>query len=104
MVFVRRDAVGEIVAVSRDTVAGFGEQVAANDRSLARFVNGLQESEETAAGEWLRSDRNLVRVLEDLIELLEEKSIIDLCELPEDARDKIAHRRELRRRLRESLM
>ena len=104
MVFVRRDAVGEIVAVSRDTVAGFGEQVAASDRSLARFVSGLQESGEGSAGDWLRSDRDLIRVLEDLIELLEEKSIIDLGELPEDAYDKIAHRRELRRRLRESLV
>jgi hypothetical protein len=66
-------------------------------------VSGLRDSEEGAADEWQRSDRDLIRVLEDLIELLEDKSLIDLHELPEDARHKIAHRRELRRRLRESL-
>ena len=103
MVFVRRDAVGEIVAVSRDTAAGFGEQVAANDRALARFVNGLQDSVDGSVAAWQRSDRELIRVLEDLIELLEDKNLIDLCELPEDARDKILRRRDLRRRLRESL-
>jgi hypothetical protein len=44
-----------------------------------------------------RSDLDLVRVLEDLIEVLCAKGAIDLDDLPLGARNKIIQRRALRR-------
>jgi hypothetical protein len=44
-----------------------------------------------------QSDREFVRVLEDLIELLARKGVVYIEDLPESARDKILQRRQLRR-------
>jgi hypothetical protein len=44
-----------------------------------------------------QSDREFVRVLEDLIELLARKGVVYIEDLPESARDKVLQRRQLRR-------
>jgi hypothetical protein len=44
-----------------------------------------------------QSDREFVRVLEDLIELLARKGVVYIEDLPESARDKVMQRRQLRR-------
>ena len=48
----------------------------------------------------VESDRELVRVLEDLIRVLVEKGIIDLHDLPEAARSKLLRRQVWRGRMR----
>jgi hypothetical protein len=44
-----------------------------------------------------QSDREFVRVLEDLIEVLARKGVVYIEDLPASARDKILQRRQLRR-------
>lgn len=44
-----------------------------------------------------QSDREFVRVLEDLIDLLARKGVVYIEDLPEQAREKILQRRQLRR-------
>jgi len=46
--------------------------------------------------ELLQSDLQLIRVLEDLIEILIEKNIIRLTELPEAAQSKLLSRKKIR--------
>lgn len=43
-----------------------------------------------------QSDREFIRVLEDLIELLAKKGVVYLEDLPESAREKVLQRRQLR--------
>lgn len=43
-----------------------------------------------------QSDREFIRVLEDLIELLARKGVVYIEDLPEPAREKVLQRRQLR--------
>lgn len=97
MPFVHRDADGVIVAVSRSRDAHCGEEVAADDPALVRFIGALQSD---VASQLRSTDQGFIRVLEDVVDLLVEKGVIGLGELPEDAQDKIRQRKELRARLR----
>ena len=96
MPFVSRNAQGEISAVSQQLTGECVEEVAAADPALARFLGALQP-DLTALQQ---SDQGFIRVLEDVVDLLIEKGLIALNDLPQDARDKIAQRKALRRNLR----
>jgi hypothetical protein len=96
MPFIRRNAAGEIVAVSQSAGDGWTEEVAGDDAALARFLATLKP-EASGIGS---TDQGFIRVLEDLIDLLIDKGLIALGDLPQDAQEKIALRRQLRRQLR----
>jgi hypothetical protein len=99
MVFVRRNSVGHIVAVSAEAAQGFDEQLAAGDKTLAGFLGRVQSGSNETSVNLQATDQGFIRVLEDLIELLHEKGVISIAELPEDARDKVLLRQQLRLRL-----
>jgi len=50
-----------------------------------------------------RMDVEFIRVLEDLIDVLVAKGVINLTDLPPQALDKLSQRRHVRRRLRDAL-
>jgi len=98
MIFVKRDANGEVIAVSREPlddtgpgrdrwseVSGDGAEVLAFSRMISDAANPLESS-----------DLGLVRVLEDLIELLIERSVIRFTDLPSPAQRKLMERRGAR--------
>lgn len=96
MPFVRRNAAGEIVAVSQEAGEGWTEEVAASDPALAGFLATLAPQ----GGGIGSTDQGFIRVLEDVIDLLIDKGLMALGDLPQDAQDKINLRRQLRRQLR----
>ena len=92
MPYVIRDDGGRIVAVSETAVAGFEEQVEADDQQLAGFIYGMESDSHALAG----ADLGFIRVLEDLIELLINKNTITFTELPAAAQEKMLQRQHLR--------
>ena len=50
-----------------------------------------------------RMDGEFIRVLEDLIDVLVNKGVINLTDLPPQALEKLSQRRRVRHRLRDSL-
>lgn len=91
MRYVRRDASGAIVALSLEPLEGFveleqGAPVPAALESAALQQERLRET-----------DMEVVRVLDDLINLLVEKNTIRFTDLPEAAQRKLMERRGLRR-------
>ena len=50
-----------------------------------------------------RLDADFIRVLEDLVEVLIDKGVINLTDLPPEAQQKLSERRVARRRLRDAL-
>jgi hypothetical protein len=91
MPFVRRNSSGNIIAMSVQPLDGF-ELVEENDTDLAAFELRL-----VAAHDRLReSDREVVRVLDDLINVLIEKNTIRFTDLPDAAQKKLLERRGLR--------
>ncbi|MDB9703754.1 hypothetical protein OAA86_06635 [Rhodospirillales bacterium] len=67
MPFIYRDAEGKILAVYDQPVDG-GEEVAADDSDLHAFIQKNMPG--LVTDDWVQSDLQLSRVLEDLIELL----------------------------------
>ena len=98
MVYVKRNARGEVVGVSREPVAPAsapdGEWVIADDDApeLIAFAHALTKSSNPLAS----SDLGVVRVLEDLIDLLVARAVIRFTDLPPAAQAKLMERRGAR--------
>lgn len=91
--YIRRDLHGKIVAVSREPADGEGWSAAgADDADLLGFGRDIIEG----ANPLGTTDLGLVRVLEDLIELLVERSLIRFTDLPVPAQHKLMERRGAR--------
>ena len=95
MPFVKWDEQGRVIGVSREAGPDFTEELAVDDPAVALFLNGLDSNETTLAA----SDLDLIRVLEDVVELLIAKGVILFTELPADAQQKILRRQRLRARV-----
>ena len=95
MTYVKRNAKGDIVALLNEASEEGLEVLAWNHPEIIRFLEQSSEADETMA--FLRqSDLDLVRVVEDLIELLVDKNVIMFTELPEEAQRKVSERNRLR--------
>jgi hypothetical protein len=103
MPFVVRDASGKILSAHAVRSDAAPEEVAADDPALLAFL-GLQPG--VAGGEELvdhlrTSDAEMVRVVEDLIDVLIAKRVIVMTDLPAAARAKLTKRRGLRGKLKD---
>ena len=101
MTYVKRNAEGDIVALLNEASEEGLEVLAWNHPEVIRFLQQSSQADETMA--FLRqSDLDLVRVVEDLIELLVDKNVIMFTELPEPAQQKLLGRKRARENLTES--
>lgn len=91
MPFVKRSQAGEIVAVSAERDDSHPDEVASDDVGLRGFVQAMSSTPGLAD-----SDLQLVRVLEDLIDLLVDKSVIRFTDLPPQAQEKLSARHSAR--------
>ncbi|MCL2790635.1 MAG: hypothetical protein FWD79_08315 [Desulfobulbus sp.] len=96
MLYVERDAQGAIAAIHR----GGGEQPGREPASLLdaevlAFLKSNGEME-TLDLQLMSSDAAVVRVLEDLVDVLIAKKLILITDLPPQAREKILSRKQLR--------
>lgn len=92
MPYIKRDAQGAIVAVSRVRESEDWTEVPADFPELLAFNESLTASDTRLA----TSDLALARVLEDLVDLLVDKSVIRFTDLPEAAQKKLTERRSVR--------
>ena len=94
MPFVKRDASGHIVALFRERSDEAPEYLAANSPEIADFSDP-----EGARGErssMVQSDLEMIRVYEDLIDILISKRIVVLTDFPAKAQEKLVRRKRLR--------
>ena len=80
-IYIVRDALGRISGLSA-TPTGDGEAVTMADPDVQAFLRKL--------------DVDLVRVLEDVIDLLITRGVFRFTDLPESAREKLLFRKSLR--------
>ncbi|MEQ1440584.1 hypothetical protein AAG565_14595 [Fontimonas sp. SYSU GA230001] len=95
-VYVRRDERGAIVSVSRVALPGHDERRSRQHPDVAAFVHTL----DPAAPSLAASDLALIRVIEDLVDVLIEKEVLRLTDLPESAQAKLLSRQRMRHSLR----
>ena len=96
MPFVRRDANGAIVEALDEPTEEVIEFLEADDHEIQHFASrhgGTAQIREQLTV----TDSDMIRVVEDLIEVLIEKSVIAAGDLPDVVHAKLARRRELRK-------
>ena len=98
MPFVRRNAEGRIESLHRSGGAGVGEFLPDEHPEVQAFVGN-----DTAAREdFSRLDADFVRVLEDVIDTLIVKNVLNITDLPEQAQAKLFARKSFRERVSKS--
>lgn len=100
MSYIKRNTQGEIVAVSVEALEGFTEVTDVDLEEAAAFTEAAVGSERHS---FEQTDLEFVRVLEDLIELMMSKNLIQFTELPEASQTKMLARQKLRRKLKSHL-
>lgn len=90
--FVKRNAQGLVVAVSVEPLEGF-EPASESAEELTQHM----EQSLSSSSRLQESDREVVRVLDDLINLLVEKNAIRFTDLPLPAQRKLLARKGLRK-------
>ena len=101
MFYAERDQNGTIIAIRRDNDGDNVDSEPLSGEQLEEFL--ATEFGQSSYLLLLRSaDRNMIRVLDDLIQVLVKKNIIMLTDLPAEAREKLGRRQEVRRRMHEN--
>jgi len=95
MLYIQRNTQGQIVAIHKSPTEDANEAVTADNHEVVAFL-AEQAADGAAESNLIRTDIDLVRVLEDLIELLIEKNHICLTDLPLAAQDKLLNRKQIR--------
>jgi hypothetical protein len=101
MPFVRRDEQGLIASLHRsaETDAGeFLEFLEVGDKEVLAFVGATP----APASDFDQLDAGFVRVLEDLIDTLIVKNLLNITDLPEQAQAKLFARKSFRERVSQS--
>lgn len=91
--YIKRNKAGKIELLSREATKECREWVSRDDPELDVFLG--RELEDSGAM-LAQSDLGLVRVIEDLVDVLIERNLIIFTDLPEAARDKLMTRQTLR--------
>jgi hypothetical protein len=98
MPFVERSADGKIIGLRTAAGPNCAEEKSINDEEILDFLKNNLDS--TFLKSMLaHSDAGLIRLLEDLIDLLTKKNIILFTELPEKAQQKITERTHIREKM-----
>jgi hypothetical protein len=92
--YVKRDEQGRISTLSLTTANGL-EELPASSPELLDFMRNAGLEQSTLQ----QSDMRLVRVLEDLIDLLIDRDVIRFTDLPLPAQEKLMERRSMRQSL-----
>lgn len=99
MRWVARDGKGQIVAVFDRPHAAAPEVVKESDPELLAFVTG-STSEEALRQHLASSENDLLRILEDLINVLIDNNVVLLTDFPPMAQKKLMQRQSIRDKLR----
>jgi hypothetical protein len=98
MLYVSRNQNGKIVALFHSATEEATEEVSAYSQEVLDFL--LEGKSDESSAEFLSyTDTHVVRVLEDLIDLLIDKNVIMLTELPPRAQIKLSRRQKARQSL-----
>lgn len=97
MPFIKRDPKGKIIGLFGEKQADTEEELPVNAKEIIEFLESNDYSEYT--NHLLnQSDTNFIRVLEDLIDILLDKHVLLLTDLPEAAQQKLLKRKKIRQK------
>jgi hypothetical protein len=97
MPFIRRDTEGHIASLHRDDAQG-AEFLPDEHGDVQAFVGNTAN----ARDDFSRLDADFVRVIEDVIDTLIVKNVLNITDLPEQAQAKLFARKSFRERVSQS--
>jgi len=95
MPYVSRDDGGEIIALHQSPPNVDAEWLRGDDPEIQNFLHSGARAEQ-AKRSLSDSDTEMIRVIEDLVDLLIAKNIITFTDLPSAAQLKLGSRRQMR--------
>lgn len=95
MVYIKRDEEGLICAVFSQDTPGVTEEIDVDENE---FVEFLLRCDKNMRLKFLQSDLQLIRVLEDVINILMDKNMITITDFPQQVIDKLLARQAFRNR------
>jgi len=102
MPYIQRDPRGAISALTREADPS-SEFLPADDPAIVEFMRNPADSSDKAVPDIVislqQADLELIRVIEDLIDLLESKNVLMFSELPLPVQQKLLKKRGHRQRL-----
>lgn len=98
MFYAKRDEQGQVVSLHRQP-EGDAQEILASDHPDVLAFFGQGPSQPTPRHSFERMDTDLIRVIEDLVNVLIAKNLIDLSDLPAEAQAKLLLRKGFRERL-----
>ena len=102
LLYVKRNDTNEIILVSKEITSETGEPIADNDPEILAFFDSRSlQAQDHAVKKLKQSDLDMIRVIEDLIDVLINKNIITFTDFPEISQSKIVSRQAIRQKLRE---
>lgn len=93
MPYVKRDKHHQIIDVYESAQAESDEFLAIHDAEVVEFLNSQQGKKQI----FKQSDAEMIRVIDDLVDVLTENNIIRFTDLPAAAQQKLLNRRDLRK-------
>lgn len=101
MPYVQRDASGQVSAIFQKSQINAEELLPKDHPDILNFFGGIlpQIGQNNSASHLTETDIGLIRVIEDLIDILIEKNILMFTDLPVEAREKILFRKSTREKL-----
>ncbi|MBF0587846.1 MAG: hypothetical protein HQL53_01830 [Magnetococcales bacterium] len=96
--YVMRDDDNRVVSISSNPQEGHDEVLPAGHPEVVRLVVGDSASAEGTSSQvnLMHTDHKMVRIIEDLIDILVKKEVINYTDLPEVVTNKLSHRRQMR--------
>ncbi len=91
MFYVQRDAQGQLVRVEAAAYAEATETLPADHHEI-QAMSYANEAVETSLKQLKQSDLEMIRVLDDLIQVLTQKGVIRVTDLPPAAQAKLMDR------------
>jgi hypothetical protein len=98
MLFIERDDNDAIVAIRQGQMEPGLEPASLLDEEVLTFLKSSGELE-LLSHLLAHSDTSIIRVLEDLIDLLIDRKVILFTDLPKEAQEKIQSRKKLRTKM-----
>ncbi len=94
MLYVQRDARGQLIRVEEVPFTEMSGELASTDDEILAWRN--QPGTKSSLLQLRQSDQEMIRVLEDLIQVLMDKGVVRLTDLPSAAQEKLMSRSQAR--------
>ncbi len=103
MIYIERNSSGEIDNIEF-APAKNREEISLHDPQLTEFIKNSADSEAIVQSVLDRLDLDMVRVIEDLIDIMIDRDLMRFTDLPEPVQNKLLFKRKMRNMGNETFM